>query len=394
VGVSLYHPSVTTIELPAVRANDGRLSSPINARAYLIDAHGRDYASVVNARFDPSQKPFFTLNPPPINKAWDIQVTQGAVVTERIVAFTGNPSNFLRWDQLSTVDPTTLDPVPAPPAQAEWQEILRELEAARLPGPTGPQGPKGDAGATGPTGLLGPVGSKGDIGSIGATGPQGVKGDTGAVGPTGLQGITGPTGVQGPTGATGAASTVPGPTGPQGTAGATGATGAQGVKGDTGAAGVQGPAGPAGPTGAQGLTGATGPQGPTGATGSTGATGATGPAATLSDTTSGLSYGNPKFVAYGSGFPAKLVKVTDGLCTLHIAAKIATTGNIAAGDTLFTIPAGSRPATVTAFVAALLGAAWGGYAICQANTDGTVAVNYVSVATATAVFGAVTFSQF
>ena len=69
-------------------------------------------------------------------------------------------------------------------------------------GAAGPQGPKGDTGATGATG---PQGAKGDTGATGATGPQGLKGDTGA----------------------------------------TGATGPQGPKGDVGATGAQGPAGPA-----------------------------------------------------------------------------------------------------------------------------------------------------
>lgn len=79
----------------------------------------------------------------------------------------------------------------------------------------GPQGPKGDTGATGP---------QGPKGATGATGPQGPKGDTGPQGPQGIQGETGP----------------------QGPKGATGATGAQGPKGDTGPAGPQGPQGPTG----------------------------------------------------------------------------------------------------------------------------------------------------
>lgn len=57
----------------------------------------------------------------------------------------------------------------------------------------GPQGPKGDTGATGPQG------PKGDTG---ATGPQGPKGDTGEPGPQGPKGDTGATGPQGPAGPT------------------------------------------------------------------------------------------------------------------------------------------------------------------------------------------------
>ncbi len=81
--------------------------------------------------------------------------------------------------------------------------------------------------------LQGPQGAKGDIG---ATGPQGPKGDTGATGPQGPKGDTGATGPQGPKGDTGA-------TGPQGATGATGATGPQGPRGATGATGPQGPSG-------------------------------------------------------------------------------------------------------------------------------------------------------
>ena len=79
----------------------------------------------------------------------------------------------------------------------------------------GPQGPKGDPGATGP---------QGPQGNTGATGPQGNPGTAGATGPTGP------------------ASTVPGPTGP------VGPTGPQGNTGATGPAGTNGATGPAGPT--------------------------------------------------------------------------------------------------------------------------------------------------
>ena len=65
------------------------------------------------------------------------------------------------------------------------------VESPVLTMPRGPQGVKGDTGATGPQG------PKGDTG---ATGPQGVKGDTGATGPQGPKGDTGATGPQGPQG--------------------------------------------------------------------------------------------------------------------------------------------------------------------------------------------------
>jgi hypothetical protein len=55
--------------------------------------------------------------------------------------------------------------------------------------PPGPQGAKGDTGATGPEGPQGPNGN------TGATGPQGPKGDTGTTGPQGQKGDTGATGL-------------------------------------------------------------------------------------------------------------------------------------------------------------------------------------------------------
>jgi hypothetical protein len=132
----------------------------------------------------------------------------------------------------------------------------------------------------------------GDTGATGAdstvpgpTGPKGEKGDKGAdstvPGPTGPQGIQGEVG---PTGSTGADSTIPGPTGPKGETGEKGADST--VPGPTGSTGadstVPGPTGPTGSTGADstvpGPTGATGPTGadstvpgPTGSTGPTGA---------------------------------------------------------------------------------------------------------------------------
>lgn len=118
-------------------------------------------------------------------------------------------------------------------------------------GATGLQGPKGDIGATGPTG---PQGAKGDVG---ATGLQGAKGDIGATGATGLQGAKGDAGAAGPQGPQGAKGDV-GATGLQGAKGdigATGATGLQGAKGDAGATGATGPTGPAGATGIQGIQG-------------------------------------------------------------------------------------------------------------------------------------------
>ena len=133
------------------------------------------------------------------------------------------------------------------------------VESPVLTMPRGPQGVKGDTGATGPQG------PKGDTG---ATGPQGPQGEPGKDGRDG-QGIaatvevgTTTTGEEGTPAAvvnvgneTHAVLNFTIPRGPQGVKGDTGATGPQGPKGDTGATGPQGP---------KGDTGATGPQGPKG----------------------------------------------------------------------------------------------------------------------------------
>ena len=67
----------------------------------------------------------------------------------------------------------------------------------------GPQGPKGDTGATGPAGPKGDTGATGPQGETGPAGPQGPKGDKGDTGPQGPKGDTGDTGPQGPKGDTG-----------------------------------------------------------------------------------------------------------------------------------------------------------------------------------------------
>ena len=125
---------------------------------------------------------------------------------------------------------------------------------------------------------------------VGGTGPTGATGAASTVtGPTGASGVAGATGA---TGASGAASTVTGPTGYTGPAGATGATGASGTAGATGATGATGASGaastvtgPTGYTGPAGATGATGASGTAGATGATGATGASGAASTVTGPT-------------------------------------------------------------------------------------------------------------
>lgn len=81
-------------------------------------------------------------------------------------------------------------------------------------------------------------------------GPQGLRGETGATGPQGLRGETGETG----------------------------ATGAPGARGEMGPQGPVGPRGEAGPVGAQGPRGEAGPQGPAGEAGAKGERGDVGPA--------------------------------------------------------------------------------------------------------------------
>lgn len=98
------------------------------------------------------------------------------------------------------------------------------------------QGPQGVQGETGPQGMSayevakvnGYEGTEKQWLEYWRGGPQGPKGDTGATGPQGPKGDTGATGPQGPKGETGAT----GPAGPKGDTGATGATGPQGPKGD------------------------------------------------------------------------------------------------------------------------------------------------------------------
>ena len=83
----------------------------------------------------------------------------------------------------------TADEVGAISADGLQEGIDKALVQAKMSGefdgavgPQGPQGEKGDTGATGP---------KGEKGDTGATGPKGEKGDTGATGPQGPQGPAG-----------------------------------------------------------------------------------------------------------------------------------------------------------------------------------------------------------
>lgn len=78
-----------------------------------------------------------------------------------------------------------------------------EEQLAKLVGPKGSQGEKGDTGPRGPKGIqgekgdTGPQGPKGDKGDKGDTGPQGPRGYTGAQGERGLKGDAGKTPIVG-----------------------------------------------------------------------------------------------------------------------------------------------------------------------------------------------------
>ena len=115
--------------------------------------------------------------------------------------------------------------------------------------------------------------------------------------------------------------------GAYGDKGATGATGAKGDKGDTGATGPQGPKGDKGNTGATGPQGPTGPKGPQGATGPTGPTGAAGKDGQMLYATCGT----------GSATVAKVATLAAGKLTLKAGATVAvrfTYANNAASPTL------------------------------------------------------------
>lgn len=227
-------------------------------RRYLFDAVNRN--------------PVVDIVPPPAGSAWRFTLTHGSDIWTRTVVFHGEQ---VTWDELTDVDPATIDQIPTDPALAAWQAVLEQLEAVpKIPGPRGAQGLPGDAGPQGEQGI------PGDVGPQGEQGIQGEKGDTGDQGPQGIQGVQGVQGVAGPIGPAGlrwrstwnAATDYttddavyydgasyfaagdptigePPDTGthwnPLAIRGATGAQGAQGIQGVQGVQGVQGAAGPA-----------------------------------------------------------------------------------------------------------------------------------------------------
>jgi hypothetical protein len=143
-------------------------------------------------------------------------------------------------------------------------QVVIDVAALQLQGPTGPagsQGPSGLTGPQGPSGAVGPQGPAGPMGPqgpIGLTGPHGDKGDPGPPGPRGEQGMPGVVGPMGPAGQRGDAG-LQGPAGPKGDPGVPGPQGAQGLTGPPGAPGGPGPQGPQGAPGPQGPAGSGAP---------------------------------------------------------------------------------------------------------------------------------------
>lgn len=377
---------MTRIALPSLTDD-----APIYLTVTPITSDGPKYADFEEYHFKPADKhKWVELEPPTPNTA--VQFELRTVGQRFIRTVVWGPVDSINWDALIDVDPHTLLSVPEGPALAAWEAVLEAMRGISV-GPRGPAGPKGDPGDRGETGSAGTPGEpgiQGPTGPAGAQGPKGDPGDPGPIGPAstvpGPAGPAGATGSAGPTGSTGPASTVPGPTGPQGI---------QGAKGDTGAQGIQGPAGIKGDTGATGNTGPQGPQGIQGPIGNTGSTGPTGPAVTITNNTAAIGYGNPKYTDYGGSFSTKLTKDSTGFVSLQINIKT-TNGVIAAGDGIFTLPAGYRPTAFTpvVFIVGLINGTpggWGGYAICQLDSNGAVGVNYVSNTTAGNLFGTVTF---
>lgn len=119
-----------------------------------------------------------------------------------------------------------------------------DAKANPVPGPQGPPGETGPAGATGGQGPIGPIGPAGQQGVPGPIGPVGPAGDQGPVGPAGAAGEDGTDGADGPQGERG-------PAGPQGPPGPEGDPGPQGPQGPQGPEGDAGPACPDGEEPAQ-----------------------------------------------------------------------------------------------------------------------------------------------
>jgi len=214
-------------------------------------------------------------------------------------------------------------------------------------------GPTGATGATstvaGPTGDTGPTGATGATSTV--AGPTGDTGPTGATGATGATStVAGPTGGTGPTGATGATSTVAGPTGATGAtstvAGPTGDTGPTGATGATST--VAGPTGDTGPTGATGATGATSTvAGPTGDTGPTGATGATSTVAGPTGDTGPTGATGPTVLTVSNTSTGNTISTTVNAITGATVPIINSDSLVISGDSLIVIINGVASAPVS-----------------------------------------------
>lgn len=85
-------------------------------------------------------------------------------------------------NKITGIDGNKLDASALP--EAVNTALAQAKDSGEFDGPVGPQGPKGDPGATGPQGPKGDTGPQGPKGETGATGPQGEQGPQGADGYT------------------------------------------------------------------------------------------------------------------------------------------------------------------------------------------------------------------
>ena len=155
------------------------------------------------------------LSPRMVGAGIDIRKISGTTGRDILIDYQSVEQIFNLSSETIAVQSRTLTEEDIPETITRDIEADAKIASAISALPAGPQGLKGDTGATG---TQGPQGLKGDTGATGTQGPQGLKGDTGATGTQGPQGLKGDTG-------------------------ATGTQGPQGLKGDTGATGAQGPQG-------------------------------------------------------------------------------------------------------------------------------------------------------
>jgi hypothetical protein len=123
--------------------------------------------------------------------------------------------------------PVNDNPTTKSNASKDTQSVCNKAQNNQLPGPAGPPGASGQAGANGKTGPSGSPGATGSAGPSGKVGPSGSKGATGLTGGQGPAGKDGTDGLAGPAGPSGP----PGSTGPTGPAGQNGTDGTNGKDG-------------------------------------------------------------------------------------------------------------------------------------------------------------------